>query len=352
MFFDTSPQEVFVIDRVSSAKKILRRVLILSDDGSVSVCKPHGLVTRLFHVNQISHLVYATENGARGGLVLLRVNREHDLLFTHATQAEGGNAYPMRLIDKIESLRQTAFGSTPINVVEREDPQLLRGAANLEKSAAFSKPASSVISNQVLVPILFDDFAIPQAAELGVISEETDIFVDASFVTMITRAIEMHPLTAHQQPCVHVEAPPPFSSVEVSAKFLSGFCRAYERELPLVMTLHSHLPTITTFRASKRFWDFMQRLLRVSRPTSNVLATLSDAHIEICPISDQAHPVSATLMEWNDAIVQWELSVRAPLMDKKKKGRKDTSDIFWRSFVSELEKISVSEGAGGAAWSA
>lgn len=157
---------------------------------------------------------------------------------------------------------------------------------------------------------------------------------------MLARSADLHPLTAHQQPLVAVDVPPPYRSMEVGAKFLGGFFRAYERELPLVINLHSHLPTITSFRASKRFWGYVQRLLQVTRSSVDNLGAISVNHVEVYIVGEEQYPITASLQEWNDAIIQWEQDVRNPDKPKKIALSSDT-DIFWKTFVSELERAAV-----------
>ncbi len=85
---------------------------------------------------------------------------------------------------------------------------------------------------------------------------------------------------------------------------------AFDRELPLVIVLQSHLPHVTTFRASNSFWKFLSRFLRVSRPPNGILSLLSSDHIVAHVDGDEAGAVTATLLEWNDAVIAWELDVR------------------------------------------
>jgi hypothetical protein len=218
---------------------------------------------------------------------------------------------------------------------------MIRDAANVMKPLAYVKPKGFAIDGQVLVPLLFDKFDIP--ADAGIISEELDLFVDPTFVTMLMRAIDHHQVSARQPPLVAVDVPPPFKSMEVGAKFLGGFFRAYERELPLVINMHSHLPSITSFRASKRFWAYTQRLLQVTRSPANNLGALSVNHVEVYVVGEEHHPILATLKDWNDAIVQWELEVRDPHREKAKKSLLSSEeDVFWKTFVAELEQAKLS----------
>ena len=337
MFFDPCGQETFVIDRVSGAGRSIRRVLVLRDD-SILLCKLSGVVTRIINLASLTHLVFGSCNGIRAGLVLLRIAGEHDVLFTHPPENANVARIAISFIERMTTLRGLCTGP-PMNNVERNDEQMIREAANVARPLAYVKPKGFAIDNQVLVPLLFDTFEIP--ADAGIIAEELDLFVDATFVTMLSRAVDQHPLSAKQPPLVAVDVPPPFRSLEIGAKFLGGFFRAYERELPLVINMHSHLPSITSFRASKRFWAYAQRLLQVSRSPAANLGAISINHVEVYVVGEEQYPITATLKEWNDAMIQWELEVRNPERLKKTVLTADT-DVFWKTFVAELERAKIS----------
>lgn len=339
MFFDSGNQESYLIDRVSTAGRNLRRVLVISDE-SILICKLDGIVTRVINVGSISHLVFGAVNGIRAGIVLLRIPDEHDLLFTHPTGVQPNVArLAAALIEKLTSMRANTVGSNALVVVERNDEQLIRSAADVNR-AGRARPVGFPVEDQILTPILFDD--IPIVASDGVIADEIDLFVDSTFINMLLRSIDLHPITAHEHPRVIVECPAPFRSVEISARFFTCFCRAYDAELPLAVNVHSHLPSITSFRATKKFWVFVQRLLQVSRPITSAVKALASDHVEAYVVGEEQYGVSCTTKEWNDAIIQWEMKVRNPHLERNGKRSltvpKD-GDLFWQTFVSELEKV-------------
>ncbi|CUG92674.1 Hypothetical protein, putative [Bodo saltans] len=337
MFFDGGNQQTYVIDRVSTAGRNLRRVLVLSDS-TIQICKLDGLVTRMINVDTITHMIFGAANGIRGGIVLLRVEGEQDLMFLHPPGVSPTVArQALTLLDKLAELRSNAVAHAPLTIVERNDEALIRNAADVA-SRGHPKPRGFPVAEQLLVPILFDDLTIPGDGPL--VGEELDLFVDATFINMLLRAVDQHPISAMQQPRVTVDTPPPFRSLDISARFFSGFCQAYDTTLGLVVNVHSHLPSITSFRASKPFWVFVQRLLQVSRPIESAMTSLASEHVEAYVVGEESYSVTCTMKEWNDAMIQWELRVRSP--EKKQLGGSlfhfaKGADRFWQTFASELE---------------
>lgn len=322
---------------MSSAHKNLRRVAVLSDEDLV-ICKLDGTVTRIIQLNLITHLAHGISNGIRAGMVLLRVQGEHDLLFQHPADAHTNVArHALQFLERITASRAAIVNVSPLITMERNDEAVMRAAADLDRGNRL-KPQSFSITSRVLVPLLFEDFPIPGNCNLSM--EDIDLFVDPTFLTMLTRSTELHPSTAFSHPKVIVEAPQPFRSLEISAKFLAGFCRAYETELPLVIHVHSHLPTISSFRATKRFWAFARRLLQVTRSVVASVNTIAADHIEAYVVGEEKHGLTATLQEWNDTIVQWELLVRQPKGKQTESMKGDA--LFWQTFVSELESAALS----------
>lgn len=336
MFFDSGSQQTFLVDRVSASGRHLRRVLAVVDS-TLILSKLDGIVTRMINISSITHLIFGASNGIRGGVLLLRIENERDLLLLHPAAAQGNVArQAATLIEHITEVRGGMHaGSVPLVVVERNDEQVIRAAADLARRGE-GKPKSFPVTEQVLVPILFDDLTIPSDGPL--VTDDVDLFVDSTFMNMLIRSVDLHPFSAHEAPRVTVEAPPPFRSLDISARFFSGFCRAYDAELPLVCNVHSHLPSITSFRAPKAFWVFVQRMLQVTRPLTSTLTALASDHIEAYVVGEEQYGVACTIKEWNDAIMQWELRVRSPEhREKKTKLIPKESDLFWQTFVSVLE---------------
>jgi hypothetical protein len=333
MFFDPIGQDTFVIDRVSGSGRPLRRVLLLRQD-SLMICKANSVVTRMINLAAVTHLIFCSKDGIRAGLVLLRIHGEHDVLFSHPPDRQNVVRVAALFVEQMTKLRGLCAGGAPLNVIERNDEPMLRDAANLVKAPSYVKPRGFAIDGQVLVPLLFDSFDVP--ADTGIISEELDLFVDPTFITLLMRAMDQYQLSSRQPPLVSIEVPTPFKNFEVGAKFLSGFFRAYERELPLVINMHSHLPTITSFRASKRFWAYVQRLLQVSRSPATHLGALSVNHVEVYVVGQEQHPIVATLKDWNDVMLQWEREVRDPQLTRGIAFSSE-AEMFWKTFVAELE---------------
>ena len=397
MFFDPTVDKRCVIDRTSSSGKQLRRVMIIFQDGGVVVCKANGTVCRIFHVSSVTHLIHAPVDGIRGRCVLIRIAREHDLLFTivvsgttgshpnmslnlgsdagSVSPRDGGNGYnnsssigemkrsfheALDIIDAMAKHR-SAIGGLQLNVVERQDPALLKAAADVTCPPTFVKPRAWSVTHQLFVPILFDDFSILSQStdNMAQLSEPFELVSDASFVTLLKRAIAAHPLSAEKPPKLDIEAPPPFGHLQVSDHFFAAFCAAFDEALPLTVHVRSHLPNITTFRASQRFWRFLTHTLRVTRPPEGVLSLLTTATVEAHLEGEEGAPLACTVPEWNDAIVAWEMNVRAaigggnsgsPSMRRRRIGAADAlggdesaaaNALFWQSFVSELEAAKV-----------
>ena len=337
MFFESDERfSTYLIDRVSSANKHLRRVAVLSDEDLV-ICKLDGTVTRIIELKNITHLAHGIANGIRAGIVLMRVQGEHDLLLLHPAEAHTNVArHALQFLERLTVCRSAIVNVQPLITMERNDEAVMRAAADLERGNR-PKPQAFSITSRVLLPILFEDFPVPGNCNLSM--EDIDLFVDPTFVTMLTRSTELPPSTAFSHPKVIVEAPAPFRSLEVSAKFLAGFCRAYETELPLVIHVHSHMPTISSFRATKRFWAFVRRLLQVTRSVVGSVNTIAADHIEAYVVGEEKHGITATLQEWNDTMVQWELLIRQPKGKQAASMKGDT--LFWQTFVSELESAAL-----------
>lgn len=420
MFFDHTVIGTALIDRLSGGGKMLRRVVVATTDGCLTLCKTNGAVCRIVHVSQVTHLVHAPDDaGNEAGWVLLRVSKEHDILFCHVLLQEGGplsmnngstggsrdvtssstghpftltfRLSPSRFVELLVSERAKVNG-LPLSVAARSDHTILRKAADVAKRPGFIKPKATSNTTQVFTPTVFDDFPVPAASTMTQIATAVDMRVDASFVTMLNRAVVAHPTSASALPLVLVEPGAPFRPVEVSSRFFCAFVAAFDAELPLVIHVQCHLPQFVTFRASRRFWRFVMSRVLVTRPPQTVLAMLSDAYVvvhaeetagsgggggglshspttrnETDPTAAQyigpAAAMSATIAEWNDVIMCWDADVRSCASRMIRAGspssrhlstsgasasgrgantaaaEADHDSHYWRHFVAELSAL-------------
>lgn len=378
MFSDVCVHRTFIIDKISGSKNIMRRVLVATKDGALYMCKPSGLVRRIIHVGQLTHLAHAPdEHGSPAAWVMLRVSKEHDMLFIHVAPPGSvlrhtiGEAF----LDFVVKQRVKASGA-PLLVAGRPNASMLHEAAMLTTPAHFIKPRATTAGGPnapVFVPTTMDDCNIMVSADGSGEQRDTPltrtatITVDAIFMELLKRGIDKHLVAASNPPRIVVRPGDLYEPFQVSQKFFEAFCMAFDRECSLVVVLQSHLPHVTTFRASETFWNFVTRFLRVSRPPNGVLSLLSSDHVVVHVDGDEAAAVTATLLEWNDAVIAWELDVRrrneigsvAGIEDPNRKlgggitterllasdahpvvgiGAAPADGVFWRSLLSELKK--------------
>ena len=162
MFSDVAVQRTFVIDRISGSHKIMRRVLVGTKDGALYMCKPSGLVRRIVHVGQITHLAHAPDElGSPAAWVLMRISKEHDMLFQHVPPAGTAvrHAVGEAFLDFVVSHRARTSG-VPLLLTSRPESTLLHQAANLTKPPGYVKPRAFTPGGPlapVFVPATMDD---------------------------------------------------------------------------------------------------------------------------------------------------------------------------------------------------
>ena len=265
---------------------------------------------------------------------------------------------PARFIEQLASIRKS-LGASSFIQLEKNDGELLSEAAQLARRADYCKPSAASVTDQVLVPAMFDDFPI-ESTERRLITRPIDLIVDNQFLLLLQRSIMRHSLAAAEHPKVRVEScASSHKSTDVSSAFFAAFCESYDTHLPLLVHVHCHLPSMLVFRASERFWKFVCELLRVSRPMTKALSFLRERRIEAYVGDTEGGPsISATLVEWNDAIIQWEMSVRLKQQETLQSERAGGSaakslgkaprvptaatnnkQMFWQTFVEELEAL-------------
>eukprot|EP00672_Neobodo_designis_P001511 CAMPEP_0174869598 /NCGR_PEP_ID=MMETSP1114-20130205/68137_1 /TAXON_ID=312471 /ORGANISM="Neobodo designis, Strain CCAP 1951/1" /LENGTH=462 /DNA_ID=CAMNT_0016104849 /DNA_START=43 /DNA_END=1427 /DNA_ORIENTATION=+ len=436
MFFDPAILATFIVDRQSGGGKLLRRVVAVHSDGTLSVSKTNGVLRRMVPLSNVTHIVtapdveedevddvryasgashaggasdidpadyaetsgnhnrgdaaassvprradphreyldalHATENqeavaaqrarakaprgsarrlrgrSADGAIdaasddprawVLLRVSNEHDLLFLHVPTARAGTGGshdasiaslsamghdahvamsrmpPGVLFVDLLQRERAKLRAAPLRVATKANCTVLREAADVTLRDGFTKPRAFAVTDQILTPMTFDDLvlkvpAVGSDSGLG-LTNATSLSIEPAFLTHLHRCIRVHPSAASQPPLVAIEAPEPFPSTQVSARFLAAFCRAYDEAMPHVVVLQTHLPRLVSFRASRRFWAFVQSSLRVSRPPQTVAAMLGTNHVVVHVDDDERAALSATTAEWNDVVIAWEADVR------------------------------------------
>jgi hypothetical protein len=473
MYFDPTILGTFIVDRQSGGGKLLRRVVAVHSDGTLSISKTNGVLRRMVQLSNVTHIVTApdveedevddtryvsvgrgvggassvadaTVDGAglddgasviprradpqreyldalhttehqetiakeraraaksqrgsarrlRGRMadgaaedpsddprawVLLRVSNEHDILLLHVPAAYAAGGVNDASISSLVSMghdAQVAMSRVPpgvlfVDLLQRERAKLraaplrvatkanctvLREAADVAVRESFTKPRAAAVTMQILTPMTFDDVDLKVPAsgsdtDLGV-HNEVSLSVEPAFLTHLHRCIRVHPSASSQPPLVAIEAPEPFPAVQVSARFLSAFCRAYDEAMPHVVVLQTHLPRLVSFRASRRFWAFVQSALRVTRPPQTVAAMLGANHVVVHVDDDESAALSATTAEWNDVVIAWEADVRTRIdvggaaqgagagARGGRQGSFTTPEgCFWESFVNEVASI-------------
>lgn len=333
--------------------------------------------------------------------VLLRIANEHDVLMLHvpvwaaaAATARGGNnnmsggdgdalfdagAFAALATiggqDRAIRMARTPQGVHFLDLMQRERSKLraaplrmatkttctaLIDAADVVRRPTFAKPKSFAIVNHILTPMTFDDFPISvpaspnDANHLGSSIGEASLCVEQSFLTHLHRAARAHPSASSQPPLVRLDAPAPYPAIEISAKFLAAFCIGFDEHMPHTVVVQSHLPVLTTFRASRRFWRYLQAALRVSRPPQTAVSMLRNNHVVIHLDGDSSMPaLSATANEYNDVIVAWEADVRSRVdvaggsigLIRGSSAAETAEGCFWASFVDEIATLASSNAA-------
>ena len=82
--------EHFLVDRVTTHGRLVRRVIAVCSDGTVLLCKPSGAVCRVMHAGNVAAMLVAPWERVSSVGVLLRFEREPDLLFRHVMPPRGG----------------------------------------------------------------------------------------------------------------------------------------------------------------------------------------------------------------------------------------------------------------------
>jgi hypothetical protein len=420
MFYDPSILGTFLVERLSGGGKMLRRIVGVHRDGTMTISKPSGIVRRIIPLANITHLVTspdveetdsdegdenvspsqlaalkATEQQAlskrrrrlaRNGAwresnrdldsfddrawVLIRVASEHDVLFLHvpmdaSKETDVSSAWASFGADPRLTQSRSSTGALFIDLLQRERGKLralplrvatkancsvLRDAADVVRQSSFAKPRAFAVLHQILAPSTFDDFPIvvPEGRKLSDANEIRDdivLSVETSFLCQLHRSARAHPSAASQPPLVLIDSPEPYPSLEISARFLSAFCVAFDDALPLMVLVQSHLPKLTTFRASKRFWAFVHSTLRVTRPPQSIVAMLGSSHVVAHIDGDETTAMTATVQEWNDMVIAWESDVRSRLRvgpsGPEVRQIETAENCFWESFVAELAALSA-----------
>ena len=369
MAFVTSlDHEYFPIERQTGAGRLVPRIIVLFPDGTLVVCKSSGAITRLVHINTITHLNYAVTHQIQGCLVHIRFERDHDLLFSHLVEGNASaapshsnverrieNTSPTRktrndpvmasrlgpdslilpfevasvlkvraacFIRKLLEIRNGSPVAEPLEATLRHSADLMRERADLAKSPSFVVPQAChpVTSDTLYIPTIFRPLEIRASAILNMATGGayhrschtlTPAFVDTSFLTLLKFAIEANPTCSLDPPLARVEAPAPHKSViEVSDRFLAAFTEAYVSELPLCVNVHTGTARPRSFRASEEFWSFIQRRSQIQRPTNDILLTLASTHVEVYVVGREHQMVAMPVGQWNVLISRWEQLVR------------------------------------------
>ena len=370
-FVSSLEHECFPVERQTSAGRLVPRVVVLFPDGTLVVCKSSGAITRLVHVNTITHLNYATTHGIQGCLVHLRFERDHDLLFSHVMDDSNEQQIPLEeasppkqhqyagrkpvyknipvtqsrlgpdslvlpfevasvlkarcanFIRRLLEIRNNSPTAEPLEATHRHSGEVVRDKAELAKAPSFVPPQAChpSTSDTVYIPTMFRPLNIKTSAILTsggftgayhrTCQVPTPSFVDTSFLTMLKFAVDTHPNCSMDPPLAAIDAPAPHKgTMEVSDRFLAAFTEAYVTELPLCINVHTGTTRPRSFRASEEFWAFIQRRAQIQRPTNEVFMTIASNHIEVYVVGREHQIVALPVHHWNSLISRWEMVVR------------------------------------------